>query len=69
VRLRRALITALILSFALAIYSIWFQPLWNSYLESQGRQIGVAETAMGYFITIMITYAVNYFVTRKLEVE
>ena len=67
--IKKALISALILSFALAIYNIWVQPMWEESLKAQGKSIGVAETAMGYFITILITYIINHYVTKDLDVK
>ncbi len=64
---RKTIITGLILSFALAIYNIFFQPLWFKYMEAQGRATGVAETALGYFGAIMLTTIITWFVTRRMN--
>ena len=67
--LRKRLIQGAILSLALAFYSVVFQPMYNQWLESMGRTIGIGETALGYFIVFCISYFVTHVLTRKLEVD
>ena len=67
--LKKAIIQGAILSLALAFYSVLFQPQYEAWLKSMGRNIGIGETAFGYFIVFCISYFVTHILTRKMEVE
>ena len=64
---RKPLISLMMLSFALALYQVVFQPLWNSWLESMGRSVGIAEVATGFFLTGLFTMLVTRMVTRRMD--
>jgi hypothetical protein len=65
-KVRKTLIQLLVLSFALALYQVMFQPMYDSYLQSMGRSIGIAEVALGYFITGALTFVVTKMLTRRM---
>lgn len=63
---RKSLVSLLILSFAMSIYQLWFQPSYNQWLIGQGRSLGVAESAGGYFMAGILTLLITWFVTKKM---
>jgi hypothetical protein len=54
------------LALALAAYQLFFQGLWNKWIELQGKSVGFGETALGYFIVISIAWILAAIVTRAL---
>lgn len=64
--IRKYLITGLIWSFTLAIYQIWIQPAWNDWLTSMGHKIGVAETAMGFFLVWFFSVIFAWWISRNV---
>ena len=64
-RIKNKGISILILSFALAIYSLAFKPLWDQYLISNGHVVGVGETMVGYALCLTTATIVGYFFTRR----
>jgi len=65
-KVRGKLLSAGILALALSIYSLFFKPMWDDWLLTQGHSVGFGETATGYFITILLTYMVAHFLLRKV---
>lgn len=66
---KKLLITGLILSFALAIYHVWVQVPYEQALENEGKSVGVAEVALGYFLVWFITLIVTWYVTKNMDGE
>lgn len=66
---RKWLVTGLIWSFAMAIYQIWFQPVWNDWLKGIGHTVGVAETAMGFFCAWAVFMVFGWWVGRNMGVK
>ena len=65
--LRKTLIQGAILSLALAFYTVVFQPMYNAWLETIGRNVGIGETALGFFLVFLISWFVTNVLTRKTE--
>jgi Na+-driven multidrug efflux pump len=61
------MVTALIVSFAIAIYQLWFYDPYVSMLEDQGKTVGIGETALGIFITLVIASVLSSVVTKNLS--
>jgi len=64
--IRKYLITGLVWSFAMAIYEIWFQLAWNDWLAGMGHKIGVAETALGFFLAWFIAMMFGWWISRTI---
>ncbi len=61
------LIKSAFLGLALAAWQLFLQPLYNRWIESQGRAVGFGETALGYTVVILATWTVASLVTRRLS--
>jgi len=62
-----SLVKAAFLALALAAWQLFLQPLWNAFIQAQGRTVGFGETALGYFIVIVVAWGLASLVTRGLE--
>jgi len=51
---------------ALAAWQLFFQPLWNSWIQSQGHTVGFGETALGYAIALSTAWLFSALVVRRL---
>ena len=65
-KVRKLLVTGLVWSFAMAIYQTWFQPMWNDWLAGTGHTVGVAETALGFFLAWFIAMMFGWWVSRSI---
>ena len=65
--LRKTLIYGAFLSLAMALYQVMFQPWWNSWLETQGRSVGIGEVALGFFIMWFVALLLSKLVTRRMK--
>lgn len=52
------------MSFALATYQLYVQDYWFQSIEAQGKNVGVAETALGYFMIFLIVTVISWFMNR-----
>jgi hypothetical protein len=50
----------------LAIWQLFGQPLWNAWIESQGKAVGFGEVALGWAIILSIAWVLSSLVTRKI---
>ncbi len=63
------MISILILSFALSVYSLFFKPMWDQYLVANGHVVGVGETMVGYVLCLTTATVVGFFFTRRRKNE
>jgi len=54
---------------ALAFWQLFGQPLWNAWIESQGKAVGFGETALGWAIVLTVAWIVSGLVTRRMRKE
>jgi hypothetical protein len=52
---------------ALAFWQLFGQPLWNAWIESQGKAVGFGETALGWFMVLSVAWVVSALVTRRMK--
>ena len=68
-RIKNKLITAAIMSLCLAAYGLFFKPMWDNWLVANGHVVGFGETAVGYFMAIVVTFLGSWLLTRKKGAE
>ena len=56
--LRKKIMSALIVSYILAFWSLYGQNWYQKFLESQGRTMGLNEVAFGYLILFMFSWII-----------
>jgi ABC-type transport system involved in cytochrome c biogenesis permease subunit len=61
------LVKSAILAMALATWQLFLQPIWNRWIESQGRAVGWGETMLGYFIVIFFAWTLSAILTRSID--
>lgn len=65
--LAKTTVKAAIMALGLAIWTMFAQPAYYAILEAQGRSIGVAETALGFFFAIMMSWGVAALATKRMD--
>jgi len=64
-RFKRYIVAAAVLSLFLAIHQVYVQPAIDAYYEARGIPKGVGETALGYFITIISSWIITWWLLRE----
>ena len=68
-KFKRWIVAAAVLSLFLALHQVYIQPAIDAYYESQGIPKGVGETALGYFITIISSWTITWWLLRERRPE
>lgn len=63
---RKELLQLAVLSFGMALYNLFVEPLWAGYVTGADVPLGVGETALGYFLWLSMLYVFSRFLTRGM---
>ena len=66
---KKMLVIGLLMSFGLAIYQVWVQEPYFNALKEQGKPVGIAETALGFFGAWGIMTLLSYWITNRMNGE
>jgi hypothetical protein len=61
-----ALVKATFLALALSLWQLFLQPMYNSWIELQGKAVGFGEVMLGYLCVILVAWLLAALVTRSL---
>jgi hypothetical protein len=60
------LVKACFLALALTAWQLFLQPLYNEWIQMQGRAVGFGETMLGYVVVILVAWTLAALVMRTL---
>lgn len=63
----RTIVTAALTALGLAAWNLYLNPFYHEWIKSQGKNVGLAEEAFGYFIVLIIIWIFAKIITRKME--
>ena len=65
--LMKMIITAAITALGLAAWNLYLSPFYHEWIKLQGKNVGLAEEAFGYFIVLMVVWTIASIISRRIE--